>query len=461
MSLNCTCVVVSEEIIDCNGTIYQKEEQPLSYTDSEFWIYCGIYVGLVLFAGLTSGLTIGYFSLDITTIKTMTEGGNEKERKYAKKILPLLKQHHLLLVSLLLACSAAEESMPIFLDKLVSPVYAVVVSVVSVLIFAEVIPQSITAKYGLAIGATLSPLVYVLIAITCIVTWPISKVLDCLLGSDHGTFYKRSQFKVLVDLHADDGCSENGLEEPFTQDEVRIIKGTLDMKVKTTEDIIVPIDDVFMINVDDTLNKGTLKVLQEIGFSRIPIYEGNRDNIVTVLLTKTLLCLDPYQTIPIRALLSSKATRDVIFVQPDLPLFDLLYELKGPKGHLAFVKEHTRSYSLAPKIMGIITLEDLMEELLQENIVDETDVDVNIDNKLEVANTKRASISQVIEKQIRNRINKTTTTPTPKKNYRSVSVPDIDVAPFYNNTKNSSRQSIPCILESTTEDTDETSPLIN
>lgn len=89
------------------------------------------------FVGLTSGLTIGYFSLDITTIKTMTEGGNEKERKYAKKILPLLKQHHLLLVSLLLACSAAEESMPIFLDKLVSPVYAVVVSVVSVLIFAE------------------------------------------------------------------------------------------------------------------------------------------------------------------------------------------------------------------------------------------------------------------------------------------------------------------------------------
>lgn len=67
-------------------------------------------------------------------------------------------------------------------------------------------------------------LVYVLIAITCIVTWPISKVLDCLLGSDQGTFYKRSQFKVLVDLHADDGCSENGLEEPFTQDEVRIIK---------------------------------------------------------------------------------------------------------------------------------------------------------------------------------------------------------------------------------------------
>ncbi|CAC5392528.1 CNNM [Mytilus coruscus] len=324
-----------------------------------------------------------------------------------------------------------------------------------------VIPQSITAKYGLAIGATLSPLVYVLIAVTFIVTWPISKVLDCLLGSERGTFYKRSQFKILVDLHGDSESSENGLEEPFTQHEIRIIKNTLDMKVKTTEDIIVSIDDVFMINVDDTLNRDTLKLLQEMAFSRIPIYEGNRDNIVTVLLTKTLLCLDPYQTIPIRALLSSKATRDVIFVQPDLPLFELLYELKGPKGHLAFVREQTRSYSLAPKILGIITLEDLMEELLQEEIVDETDVNVNIYNKLQVANTKRASISLVIENQIRKRIQKTTTTPTTKRNYRSVSVPDIDVAPFYNNRKISSRQSIPCILESTVEDPDETLPLIN
>ncbi|CAG2250050.1 CNNM [Mytilus edulis] len=304
----------------------------------------------------------------------------------------------------------------------------------------RVIPQSITSKHGLAIGATLSPLVYVLIAITCIVTWPISKVLDCLLGTEQGTFYKRSQFKVLVDLHGDGECSENGLEEPFTQDEVKIIKSTLDMKVKTADDILVPIDEVYMLNVDDTLNKDTLKVLQEMEFSRIPIYEGNRNNIVTVLLTKTLLCLDPYQAIPIRALISSKATRDVIFVQPDLPLFELLYELKGPKGHLAFVREQSNSYALAPKILGIITLEDLMEELLQEDILDETNVDVT--------NTKRTSISQVFEKQHRKRI-QTTISPISKRNYLSVSVPEMDVAPIYNNTKNSSRQSIPCILEST------------
>jgi hypothetical protein len=72
--------------------------------------------------------------------------------------------------------------------------------------------------------------------------------------------------------------------------------------------------------------------LQEVSFSRIPIYEGNRNNIVTVLLTKTLIYIDPNQNIPIRTLISSNATRNVITVNPDQPLFEILFELKGPRG---------------------------------------------------------------------------------------------------------------------------------
>lgn len=57
-------------------------------------------------------------------------------------------------------------------------------------------------------------------AITFVVTWPIAKLLDCLLGSDRGTYYKRSQLKVLVDLHGDDQYLEN----PLTEQEIKIIK---------------------------------------------------------------------------------------------------------------------------------------------------------------------------------------------------------------------------------------------
>lgn len=64
-----------------------------------------------------------------------------------------------------------------------------------------------------------------------IIAWPLSKLLDCLLGTEHGTFYRRAQLKVLVDLHASTPHSENGSdhkpEESLTVDEVLIIKVNL------------------------------------------------------------------------------------------------------------------------------------------------------------------------------------------------------------------------------------------
>ena len=88
-------------------------------------------------AGLMSGLTMGLLSLDPTTLTVLRDGGTEKERRHAKRILPLVSRHHLLLVTLLLANAAAVEAMPIFLDRVSDPIIAVVVSVTAVLIFGE------------------------------------------------------------------------------------------------------------------------------------------------------------------------------------------------------------------------------------------------------------------------------------------------------------------------------------
>lgn len=71
--------------------------------------------------------------------------------------------------------------------------------------------------------------VYLLIGMFCIISWPLSKLLDCLLGKDHGTFYRRAELKVLVDLHSSsspnlgNGSDQEG-EESLTVDEVLIIK---------------------------------------------------------------------------------------------------------------------------------------------------------------------------------------------------------------------------------------------
>lgn len=100
---------------------------------------------------------MGLLSLDILSLKVLQGGGTPRQKKYATRILPIVEKHHLLLVTLLLANAAAVEAMPIFLDRISSPIIAIVVSVSAVLMFGEIIPQALCTRYGLAIGYYLSP----------------------------------------------------------------------------------------------------------------------------------------------------------------------------------------------------------------------------------------------------------------------------------------------------------------
>ena len=80
---------------------------------------------------------MGLLSLDRTQLEILENVGKPKEKKYAKKILPIIKRHHLLLVTLLLANAAAVEAMPICMDKITNPLMAILISVTAVLIFGE------------------------------------------------------------------------------------------------------------------------------------------------------------------------------------------------------------------------------------------------------------------------------------------------------------------------------------
>ncbi|XP_052086801.1 uncharacterized protein LOC127724058 isoform X2 [Mytilus californianus] len=411
------CTIIDKDTIHCNNVTF-KAENMLTYEDKGFWIYLGIYVALVLFAGLMSGLTMGLLSLDLMTLKIMKDGGSPKEKKQAEKILPIVERHHLLLVTLLLANAAAVESMPIFLDRVSSPIIAIVVSVTAVLIFGEVVPQAVCTRHGVAIGAALSPIVYLLIGMFCIISWPLSKLLDCLLGKDHGTFYRRGELKVLVDLHASspphlaNGSDHEG-EESLTVDEVLIIKGALDMKHKTVKDAMLPLDDVYMLDVNSQMDHKTMKCIVDMSHSRLPVYEDEKTNIISVLIVKTLICLDPEDCTPVRTLLHSNSVASVIHVDDDMPLYDLLNIFQTGKGHLAIVNKRTSNrslnesddtcileeinsqvneYSDIPEgtVIGIITLEDVIEELIQEEIIDETDIYVDIHKRIQVARAQRA-----------------------------------------------------------------------
>jgi len=84
-----------------------------------------------------SGLTLGLLSLDQNQLEVLQAAGKEKDKKYAKRIMPIIKRHHLLLVTLLLGNAISVEAMPIFMDKITNPIIAILVSVTAVLLFGE------------------------------------------------------------------------------------------------------------------------------------------------------------------------------------------------------------------------------------------------------------------------------------------------------------------------------------
>lgn len=360
---------------DCPSTDASSHELPGS---TGFYTYLGISVLLVMIAGIMSGLTVGLFSIDPLKLELMKIQGDSTIKRQAEALQPILSKHHLLLVTLLLTNAVAMEALPIFLDALVPSYVAIILSVTFVLFFGEVIPQALCTKNPLSIGAKFAWLVRLLMIILSPIAWPIGKLLDWILG--HGEarniLFKRSELKALVDIHA----SADGGPFQLSPDEALILKGALDLKRKQVVDAMTTFEDIFMLNFEDKLTFATMARILAAGFSRIPVYSGSRHNIVGIIMVKRLIVVDPEEARPLKHL----SLRQPFFVYPDASLYDMLNQFQEGKSHLAIVtndvEECERCFQDScpvpdfVKVLGIITIEDVVEEIIQEEIEDEDDV---------------------------------------------------------------------------------------
>ncbi|KNA06736.1 hypothetical protein SOVF_178280 [Spinacia oleracea] len=421
----------------------------------EWFLYAGISCFMVIFAGIMSGLTLGLMSLGLVELEILQRSGSLTEKKQAAVILPVVQKQHQLLVTLLLCNACAMEALPIYLDKIFHPFVAVVLSVTFVLAFGEIIPQAICTKYGLAVGANFVWLVRILMILCYPIAYPISKVLDALLGHDTALF-RRAQLKALVSIHS----MEEGKGGELTHDETTIISGALDLTEKTAEEAMTPIESTFSLDVNAKLDWEAMGKILARGHSRVPVYTGNPRNVIGLLLVKSLLTVRPETETPVSAV----SIRRIPRVPGDMPLYDILNEFQKGSSHMAAVvkvkrkskdiqqvitKEYFETKSVGTMIpelstpllpnddqksdsvvldmgqhpregkknnqtpiqndemtnglldfsedvedgdvIGIITLEDVFEELLQEEIVDETDVYVDVHKRIRVAAAAAAS----------------------------------------------------------------------
>uniref|UniRef100_A0A2R9AP55 Metal transporter n=1 Tax=Pan paniscus TaxID=9597 RepID=A0A2R9AP55_PANPA len=348
-----------------------------------FWLQV-IFISLLLcLSGMFSGLNLGLMALDPMELRIVQNCGTEKEKNYAKRIEPVRRQGNYLLCSLLLGNVLVNTTLTILLDDIAgSGLVAVVVSTIGIVIFGEIVPQAICSRHGLAVGANTIFLTKFFMMMTFPASYPVSKLLDCVLGQEIGTVYNRE--KLLEMLRVTDPYND------LVKEELNIIQGALELRTKTVEDVMTPLRDCFMITGEAILDFNTMSEIMESGYTRIPVFEGERSNIVDLLFVKDLAFVDPDDCTPLKTI-TKFYNHPLHFVFNDTKLDAMLEEFKKGKSHLAIVQRVNNEGEGDPfyEVLGIVTLEDVIEEIIKSEILDETDLYTDNRTKKKVAHRER------------------------------------------------------------------------
>ena len=309
-----------------------------------------ISVILVLLSGLFSGLTLGLMGLDLFELKRKAELGNDD----AKKILPLRKNGNLLLCTLLLGNVAVNSALAVFLGSITSGVLAGLISTGLIVVFGEIIPQAAFSRFALVLGARTTWLVRIFMFMLYPATKPLSWMLDKALGDELPTRYSKKEFHMMLKEQKD--------LKSIRESHFRILEGGLLFTDKQVRTAMTPKKSTFFLRTDDVLTEQKLKLIKSKGYSRIPVFKGNRDNIVGILFAKDLIDLDSELKIPVKSVMRKK----VYTVDGEHKLDKLLKIFKQRRNHMLVVKNNFKT------TIGIITLEDVIEEIVGD-IVDEYD----------------------------------------------------------------------------------------
>ncbi|KAL7889933.1 hypothetical protein AOLI_G00021910 [Acnodon oligacanthus] len=348
-----------------------------------FWLQVIFIAMLLCLSGMFSGLNLGLMALDPMELRIVQNCGTEREKNYAKKIEPVRSQGNYLLCSLLLGNVLVNTTLTILLDDIAgSGLIAVVVSTIGIVIFGEIVPQAICSRHGLAVGANTIFLTKFFMILTFPASYPVSKLLDHVLGQEIGTVYNRE--KLLEMLRVTDPYND------LVKEELNIIQGALELRTKTVEDVMTPLRDCFMITADAILDFSTMSEIMESGYTRIPVFEGERCNIVDLLFVKDLAFVDPDDCTPLKTI-TRFYSHPLHFVFNDTKLDAMLEEFKKGKSHLAIVQRVNNEGEGDPfyEVLGIVTLEDVIEEIIKSEILDETDLYTDNKTRKKIAHRER------------------------------------------------------------------------
>ncbi|HYH35954.1 MAG TPA: CNNM domain-containing protein [Candidatus Saccharimonadales bacterium] len=308
---------------------------------------------LVLVAGVCSGLNIALMSLDPADLRRKAKLGNRQ----AKRVLPLRQHTHLTLASILLTNVAVVSACSLVLEQQLNGLLAGIISTLLMVVFGEIMPQALFSKNALAWTSLFAPLLKAMIAFTYVLSKPLQLLLDTLFPRQRSKLQSRQELGLLVNEHFDSEGSE------LDADEIEIMRGALSLSEKRVRDIMTDIRHTYWLTPSTVLDEAKLQEIKEHAYSRIPVFNKSLTKCYGILLMKNLIDVDFEKEQP---------------QVDDLPLYPV--QLVGSMTALdtmfrKFISTGTHLISIErdDQIVGVATIEDLLEEIVGHEIEDETD----------------------------------------------------------------------------------------
>ncbi len=340
--------------------------------DLEIWLTVAAILVLLVLSGLLSGSETGLTAASKARMFQLEQEGSRRaglvNRLRAEKermIGALLLGNNL--VNILGSALATSLLIDLVGDGGVA--YATVIMTVLILIFAEVLPKTYALNYADRTALLMAPMVHGLVVVlgpVILTVGTLVRLLLKLLGADLHTqsmVSTEEELRGAIELHrgTEDGAGE-------TREERAMLRSILDLTNVEVAEIMTHRRNLVMIDAARTPAE-VLDTVLDSRFTRLPIYEGEADNIVGVLHAKALLrevrshvgSLDEINVLEV----ASKPW----FIPDTTTLFDQLQAFRKRREHFALVVDEYGS------LMGVVTLEDILEEIVGD-IADEHDVAV-------------------------------------------------------------------------------------
>ena len=332
----------------------------LALSDIEFNLIIPMVILVAVSAFFSMSETV-FSSVNVIRLKTNIDDGIRGSKKaywitenFDLTITTILVGNNL--ANIALATISVSFWSSIFTDQpTVINVMNTVVMTIIILIFGEILPKSFARNHADRIALSISGIFYYIIQIFRPITWIFRKIKSWIVTdiTEDQITVTGDELETIIDTMEEEGSID--------EDEAEMLQSVMDLDETQVYEIMTPRVDMVGIDVEDDIEE-IKKVFFDHQFSRIPVYEDTRDNVIGVLHERDFFTkLIKGQKVYIRKLM-----KEPIFVSKSMKVDTLIETLQRENTHLAIVSGEYGGTS------GIVTMEDALEELVGE-IYDEHD----------------------------------------------------------------------------------------